>query len=171
MKIAVTGHRPDKLGGYEAFEKHRAIRRHMKNFLEGYIEYHQKQQDHSLELILISGGALGIDKFWIQTGLHLKLPIVAALPFQGYDSKWPHASREEYGKLLDKCSEVVYVSEPGYEADKLHLRNKWMVDRCDLLVAYWNGTSGGTANCVEYAKKQKRDFMVFDVDVIMNLQE
>jgi uncharacterized phage-like protein YoqJ len=30
-------------------------------------------------------------------------------------------------------------------------RNKWMVDHCDALVAIWNGTSGGTANCVKYA--------------------
>ena len=28
-----------------------------------------------------------------------------------------------------------------------------MVDNSDVLIACWNGTSGGTANCVKYAEK------------------
>ena len=29
-------------------------------------------------------------------------------------------------------------------------RNEFMVDNSDLVVAVWNGTSGGTANCLAY---------------------
>jgi hypothetical protein len=28
-----------------------------------------------------------------------------------------------------------------------------MVDHAELLIAVWDGTSGGTANCVKYARK------------------
>lgn len=158
VRVAVTGHRPDKLGGYENDAAHRAIRRHMRAFLE---------EAPDGELFLISGGALGIDQFWMEVGLHMDLPVIAALPFKGYDSRWPRASRERYQKLLDKCYEVQYICEPGYEARKLQTRNEWMVDNCDVLVAYWNGTPGGTNNCVEYAVHVGRQINVFDTNDII----
>jgi uncharacterized phage-like protein YoqJ len=33
-------------------------------------------------------------------------------------------------------------------------RNEWMVDRADKLVALWDGSWGGTFNCIEYARKK-----------------
>ena len=32
-------------------------------------------------------------------------------------------------------------------------RNKYMVDKSDIVVAVWNGSKGGTANTVKYAKQ------------------
>jgi uncharacterized phage-like protein YoqJ len=46
------------------------------------------------------------------------------------------------------------VTDAPYRAELMQIRNEWMVDRCDLLIAVWNGTPGGTANCVAYAKKE-----------------
>jgi len=158
VKIAVTGHRPDKLGGYNATENFKAIRRHMRNFLE---------QAPDGELELISGGALGIDQFWMEVGLHLDLPVVAALPFRGYNDRWPLFSRQKYEKLLDKCREVHYVCEPGYDPSKLQIRNVWMVDKCDTLVAYYNGSPGGTQNCVEYAISKDKRVTEFDTNDII----
>jgi len=161
MKIAVTGPRPDKLGGYDALDNFRAIRRNMLAFLEN-----EKSGDP--ELSLISGGALGIDQFWIQVGLHLNLPITVALPFEGYDSKWPAASRQKYRDLLDKCSCVRYVCEPGYSAAKLQKRNEWMVQHCDKLAAYcFPGLPGGTKNCIDYAKEQDCSMQEFDLREIL----
>jgi uncharacterized phage-like protein YoqJ len=159
MRIAVTGHRPDKLGGYRADLNFRKVRRHMRQFLWDAPEG---------ELTLLSGGALGIDQFWIQVGLYLDLPVVAALPFEGYDAKWPAASRQEYEKLLDRCQEVRYVCEPGYSPTKLQTRNEWLVDNCDTLVAYWTGQPGGTSNCIDYAGSQGRRTVIFDLNEILS---
>ena len=156
--IAVTGHRPNKLGGYDAEENFKAIRRHMRELLEGY---------HEEEIKLFSGGALGIDQLWMEVGLHLNLKVVAVLPFVGYDSKWPPGSRIKYKKLLDKCYNVMYVSKPGYDPAKLQLRNEWMVDYSDVLVAYFNGAPSGTQNCIDYAVTQKRVVHVFNPDEII----
>ena len=158
MSIAVTGHRPPKLGGYRNFEGFRAIRRHMKAFLE---------EDPYGELELISGGALGIDLRWMQTGILIGFPVIAALPFEGYDLRWPEASRKEYQKWLDKCREVGYVCEPGYHPAKMQTRNEWMVDRANSIVAYWNGSEGGTANCVGYAQSRGIHTTIFDPDEII----
>lgn len=161
VKIAVTGHRPGKLGGYQATENFKAIRRHMRDFLT-------KAPDG--ELFLLSGGALGIDQFWIEVGLHLDLPVIAALPFEGYDERWPINSRRKYAALLDKCYEVVYVSEPGYHPAKLQTRNEYLVNNSDVLTAYWNGEHvGGTANCVDFAMSVGKQVNVFNPNDIINL--
>jgi uncharacterized phage-like protein YoqJ len=41
-------------------------------------------------------------------------------------------------------------------------RNIWMVDHCDALIAVWDGTSGGTANCVRYAQKVGKPIVFID---------
>lgn len=132
----------------------------MRNVMESY-PYN--------ELIVISGGALGIDQLWMEAALSLKMavPVTAALPFKGYDAKWPIVSRQEYQKLLDKCHLVKYISEPGYAARKLQIRNEWMVDNCDHLYAYWNGTNGGTANCVRYAETVMKPTTIFDTNCLL----
>ena len=158
VRIAVTGHRPDKLGGYKATEKHKAIRRHMKDLLE-------KVPDG--ELVLISGGALGIDQFWMEVGLHLELPVMAILPFEGYNDRWPKSSKDKYEVLLDKCVEVMYACEPGYAAHKMQTRNEWMVDNCDILMAYWDGSESGTSNCIDYAVKRKKIVNIFNIKDIV----
>jgi uncharacterized phage-like protein YoqJ len=111
---------------------------------------------------LISGCALGIDQLWMEAGLELGVDVIAAIPFKGYDAKWPSQSRTAYAKLLAQCIAMVHVCEPGYSASKLQERNEWMVDNCDLLVAYWNGTPGGTANCLRYAAIQGKQTIIFD---------
>lgn len=157
--IAVTGHRPPKIGGYGNKEAERAIRRHMRDFLK---------EAPDGELFLISGGTLGIDKLWIEVGLHLELPVIAALPFEGYNDKWPDASKKKYEELLDKCWEVSYISLPGYEANKFQIRNQWIVDNADILVAYWDGSESGTQNCVEYAINQEKKVHVFNPNEIIS---
>jgi uncharacterized phage-like protein YoqJ len=47
----------------------------------------------------------------------------------------------------------VIVCEGGYHPDKLQKRNIWMVDRSTAVLALWDGSKGGTANCVKYAEK------------------
>lgn len=151
MKIAVTGHRPDKLGGYNAFNSFRLLKEHMKSVIVTHTQP-----------TLISGCALGIDQLWMEAGLELGVDVIAAIPFKGYDLKWPQRSRDTYAKLLARCKETIHVCEPGYSASKLQKRNEWMVDNSDLLIAYWNGTPGGTANCVQYASNKGHAVLIFN---------
>lgn len=158
VRVAVTGHRPDKLGGYTAYEKHKAIRRHMRDFLE---------QAPDGELVLLSGGALGIDQFWIEVGLFLELPVIAVLPFKGYDSKWPIASQQKYASLLDQCHEVTYIGTE-YSHEIYQKRNEFLVDNSDVLVAYYDGSSdGGTRNCIDYAISKDKIVNEFNTNEII----
>lgn len=165
MKIAVTGHRPDKLGGYATCDKHVAIQRHMSELVTNLHASHS-------DLELLSGGAQGIDKWWIETGLSLNIPVHAILPFKGHDKKWPRASREELRLLLDRCQSVRYHFDPppsDYSGvvEAMHGRNAELVKECDVLIAYWNGSHGGTAQTVSTASLQKKTTYIFNPDEIM----
>lgn len=161
VKVAVTGHRPDKLGGYNAIDNFKAIRRHMRDLLE---------QAPDGELILLSGGALGIDQFWIEVGLYLQLPVIAVLPFRGYNNKWPLSSQQEYDKLLEKCEDVIYTSTE-YTPDAYQKRNEFLVDNSDVLVAYCDGSDSGTQNCIDYAIVKNKVINEFNIKDIIQKQQ
>ena len=38
-------------------------------------------------------------------------------------------------------------------------RNEEMVDRCDLLIGVWDGSKGGTYNCINYAIDHGREIV------------
>jgi hypothetical protein len=139
MILAGTGHRPNKLGGYgpQAHDRRVAL-------AVAALKRHAPAR-------VISGMALGWDTALAIAAVRLEIPFVAAVPFEGQESAWPSLSQAEYRRLLDRAAEVVHVCPPGYAAAKMQTRNEWMVDRCDLLLALWDGSPGGTANCVEYA--------------------
>lgn len=160
MKISVTGHRPNKLGGYTPCESHRAVRRHMRDFLiRAKTEYK--------DLTIISGGALGIDQWWMAVGHYLKIPVIAALPFHGFDSQWPIEAQKYFRELLDNCDGILYATHDRPQnkqeaVDALFKRNKMLVDMCDLMVAYWDGSSGGTAHAVKLTETAKKDIVIFN---------
>lgn len=144
MKIAGTGHRPDKLGGYTDYASQRLVR------------VARISLEHLAPSLVISGMALGWDQALAQAAVDLDIPFTAAVPFEGQEGKWPARSQTVFRTLLDKASEVVIVSPGGYDVRKMQLRNVWMVDNCDRVLALWNGTSGGTRNCLDYARSVKK---------------
>jgi uncharacterized phage-like protein YoqJ len=104
--------------------------------------------------------ALGVDQWAASIAIKLGIPFVAAVPFLGQEGMWPNKSKKIYKFLLDKAGEIVIVNEGGFTAKKLQLRNEWMVDNCDVLIAVYNGDEkGGTANCVRYAKEKKKEIV------------
>jgi len=142
MIISCTGHRPPKLGGYE-----------LPNPI--YLKICQETEQSLLELKpekCLSGMALGYDSYFASVVLKLGLPLVAVIPFKGQESQWPETSQKAYRMLIDKASEVIIVSEGGYSAQKMQIRNQYLVDNCDLLLACHDGSPGGTGNCVAYAE-------------------
>ena len=152
MIVAFTGHRPDKLGGYK-----------LPN--DTYIKI-CRDIDWLLKELnpekVISGMALGVDQWAANIAYKLGIPFVAAIPFEGQELAWPEASQKTYRVLRRLASEEVIVSSGGYSADKMQVRNIWMVDNCDSLIAVWDGSKGGTGNCVEYAKSVDRKIYQID---------
>lgn len=141
--VAVTGHRPNKLNNeYDGVGPlSDAIRKEFKKIIE-----------EVRPIVAISGMALGVDLLWAETCLDYGLPMAAAIPFKGQESIWPEKSKQRYYDILAKVTRIYYICEPGYAAWKMQKRNEFMVDRANMLIAVWDGTKGGTANCVQYAQ-------------------
>jgi uncharacterized phage-like protein YoqJ len=140
--LAATGHRPDKLGGYDSATDDK---------LRGLAALFFRQL-HQAPDAVISGMALGWDMAWAEAAIAADIPVIAAVPFDGQESRWPLASQDRHGRILLRCREVVTVSRGGYSAENMQRRNRWMVDRADWLVALWDGSPSGTGNCVRYAQ-------------------
>lgn len=144
LVLAVTGHRPDKLGGYST-----SLDERLKQF--SIEEIRSVSPSH-----VITGMALGFDTAIAEACVVLNVPFTAAIPFRGQESMWPVASRTRYRYLLSKAALIVEVCDPPYAAWKMMRRNVWMVDRCHSLMALWNESDGGTGNCARYAKAMQK---------------
>ena len=140
MLIAATGHRPNKLGGYGP-----KVYRDLVRLAEAYIDLAKPSG-------IISGMALGWDQAWADAGINKGVPVHAAVPFVGQESRWPKESQDNFNRILKQCASVTIVCEGAYSAQKMQTRNEWMVDKVDRVCALWDGTSGGTGNCVRYVK-------------------
>lgn len=146
MLVAATGHRPDKLGGYDNAEADNRLR---------VIAHHYLIKTSPVGVI--TGMALGWDQRVAEAALLAGIPFIAAVPFAGQESRWPACSKAVYRELMTQAHGVYIVSPGGYDAAKMHKRNEWMVNHADRIVALWNGgADGGTAACVRYAQARNK---------------
>ncbi|MGX7874377.1 hypothetical protein ACVDG5_017945 [Mesorhizobium sp. ORM6] len=143
MIIAATGHRPPKLGGYGD-----EVRIALRALATDYLKIEQPEET-------ISGMALGWDHAFAEASVELGIPFTAAVPFDGHDLRWPPESQRRNAWLCSKAARVEIVSDiPGARA--MQQRNEWMVDRAHKMCGLWDGSFGGTFNCIKYARKVGR---------------
>lgn len=149
MIACITGHRPNKLFGYDLSTIEYT---NMKNYFKttfinkGYSK-------------VISGMAQGVDTIaalavleLIEEGYNIKL--ICAIPCRGQERYWSNKDQYFYNYILSSVdkNDINYISQ-NYNNSAMQKRNKWMVDNCDDIIAIWDGTTGGTYNCIKYAKK------------------
>lgn len=149
--IAVTGHRPTKLFGYDMS---RPEYMSMKRFMKAYLK-------KKCCTVAVSGMALGVDQLFAEAVLELKeegydIKLHCAIPCKNHSSKWPRKSQEIYEDILKKADEIHLVSDEEYKPYLMQKRNEYMVDMADEILAIWDESSGGTANCVRYAEKKEK---------------
>jgi len=131
----VTGHRPGKLGGYGMMDR----------LVELGIAVLRKHDPGLIYTGMDPGWDQAIARACSITGT----PFIAAVPFKEQEIAWPESAQREYRNLLKLASEIVYVSSVGYAAVTVQIRNQYMVNHCTFGFALWDGTSGGTCNCMK----------------------
>jgi len=154
IKIAFTGHRPNKIpGGWDGGPERDELVSYLICALRDQARKHGPSE-------LITGGALGWDQVALEAGLKLgdmytPTKIVVAEPFRHFWIKWRPEQIEfyHYLKYSTTLTHTITISDDGYSAWKMQRRNQYMVDNCDELWAFWDGgLKGGTANCIKYAQ-------------------
>ncbi len=107
----------------------------------------------------MSGLAMGFDIIAAETVLLLKkaykkasITLMCAVPFIEQSSGFTDEWKERYNAVLEKADKTVLISDKYFKGcyDR---RNKFMVDRSDYVVTWFDGRAGGTKNTVEYAEK------------------
>jgi len=186
--ICFTGHRPDKLKrGYDlesfSYQKLRGI---LRNKIVEVINDAIDNQDEK-EFKFIFGGAIGVDQLSFSICEELKqeakeyeaciIKLELAIPFQKQASKWFKQNVDTYERQKQQADILTFVDTVEgykfkgvpvgeYHPAKMQLRNRYMCDKTDKIIAVWNGSKGGTANCVNYAKKQGKQLIIIDPDEI-----
>lgn len=152
VTVAFTGHRPDKLGGYGLDNPTRD--RVLRALLATLRDVRPARA--------LSGMALGVDQWAALCCVHLGIPFEAVIPFKGQEKMWPEASQREYRRILTLAAGETYSPCIGDVNADLQSRNEYMVDHCDVLIAVWDGSRGGTHNCVKYAEQVGRRIIRID---------
>lgn len=141
MIISATGHRPHKLGGYTP-----TVRYALGGLAVEHLHFIRPAE-------VIVGMALGWDQAVCAAAIALKIPVHAAVPFDGQESRWRPEDQARYKDLLKQCATVTVISK--WQGDDAYReRNRWMVDRSQSVSALWDGTMGGTHHCIRYAEKR-----------------
>lgn len=146
MIYGVTGHRPSKTGGYTRTATDRLLQ-FAGTVLRSYSD---------LECV-ITGMALGWDIAIAKAALANRILYDAYIPFVGQEKLWPVDAQEQYQYLLSQARIVKVVCDGEYAPWKMQKRNEAVVDDCRKLVSLWDGSAGGTANCVKYAQSVGRE--------------
>lgn len=149
MTCCVTGARPENFPFvYNDVIKHAIyldeLRDKIENLIyEGYTHF-------------ISGMARGVDLDFALLVNMLKfdycITLEAAIPYPDQAVKWEYDDWLGYQVLLEECDKKTIVS-PKYVRGCMQIRNQYMVDHSELVLAVWNGQKkGGTWNTIRYAQ-------------------
>lgn len=156
-----TGHRPDKLpwGLDENSAECRKLRIEIAIQLEAL---HSAGVTH-----FISGMALGCDLLFAEAVLAMReeyddVTLEAAVPCDSQANSWPEEQKERYNAILSNCDTVTFVQHQ-YTPGCMLRRNRYMVDSSSVLLACFNGSSGGTMNTLLYARRQGVKTIIIDI--------
>ena len=147
-----TGHRPGKLPWrYNEFDP-RCLK--LKRRIADAVELAYEQGFRHF----LCGMAMGCDLYFCEAVLALRerhpdVTVEAAIPCPTQADAWPPAQRERYDRRVAACDFETMVSGQ-YTSTCMLRRDRYLVDHASLLIAAFDGTSGGTRYTVEYALNQ-----------------
>ncbi len=153
-----TGHRPQKLPWKFDEEDERCvkIKRQTKMEIENTIcrGYHT----------FICGMSLGFDMICAEIVLELKtkyphIKLVGAIPCKDQSRRWSRDQQNRYKKLIRKLDEIRCIYKK-YKEGCMQERNQFMINNSSLVIALFDGLSGGTKATIDYANKQGKKVVI-----------
>ncbi len=130
-----------------AFTGHRHLQ--FKEVVSVLGSIHQKYPD----AIWITGGAIGLDSHSAEYARIHNIPLWLILPFppKVITLKWNQSQRSMLDAHIKYCARLSVLA-PAYKVSGYQDRNVRMVELSTRLCAFFDGSPGGTANCVRYAR-------------------
>lgn len=146
----ISGHRPNGLP-WKYDEKDEFCRK-IKNIL-------REKFENAITMgyvYFICGMALGIDLISGELIVELKnkyknIKLECAIPCINQNKYWTDEYTIRYNNVLNNADKITLVSNKQYFDGCMQLRNKYMVDNSNLLIAVFNNKPSGTKSTIEYA--------------------
>ena len=109
--------------------------------------------------VFYNGVAKGFDLVSAKVVVSLKkkypnIKLIACIPCYNQEKSYNEEEKKEYIEVLSKADEKVYVSDREYFRGCMQKRDRFLVDKADILIAYLKEDKGGTAFTVNYCKKK-----------------
>ena len=149
--VAFTGYGPNKLPFAEdkKDELYLAFRKRLRQVIDrlverGYTEY-------------VSGVAMGFDTWVAEDVIEVRknnpnIRLECAIPCPNQDKNWSFRDKVRRKKILYHADSKPVICE-HYNDQCFHIRNRYMVDKADVVVCCYDGQKGGTGYTVNYALK------------------
>ena len=159
-KVSFTGHRPEKLPFFSEDDP-------MLADLKNRLKIQSEKVINEGSDCFFSGMARGVDLWCAEIVIELKqkypqIKLTAVIPCKSQSSKWSTEDKKRYETVLKQCDKVVYTSE-SYSQNCMLKRDRALVELCDILVAVFDGSNGGTKYTVDYAGKMHRKVILVPV--------
>lgn len=150
-RVAFAGCRPQKMpfGLDETDERCLDFKKRLHNTIEvlidqGYMHF-------------LSGGSMGMDMFAAEAVLDLKdkysdIVLEMVSPFDAQAAKWAPEYRERHDLLFD-AADIVTATGHEYTKSAMFARNRYMVNHANVLLAAYDGKTGGTQKTVQFARQ------------------
>ncbi len=108
--------------------------------------------------VFLCGGAMGFDRMAADAVLrarvlHPDIHLGIIMPCRDQDSKWSDAEKSAYKKQLDAADSVEVLRE-HYVAGCMQARNRVLVQRGDVCIAYAKRAGSGSGQTMEMARKR-----------------
>ncbi|MBQ3226011.1 MAG: DUF1273 family protein [Clostridia bacterium] len=144
-RCCFTGHRPGKMELGEKEIKPLLEKAIDDAVADGYVTF-------------ITGMAMGTDIWAAEIVLERKksnkdLHLICALPHPNFESGRSITEKMRFHKIIKNADIVKEINE-RYFVGCYQVRNEWMVDRSNLVIAVFKGQKSGTKNTVDYAKRK-----------------
>ena len=108
----------------------------------------------------ISGMAIGADMDFAE---HYPIALECAIPCSSQTLKWDEKDKLRYESIIKRADEINIISE-RYTAGCMFKRNRYMVDKSEIVIAVFNGVEkGGTWYTINYAKKENKVILLIDL--------
>ena len=137
------------------FTGHRTIPMGQLNYVKNLLNRTVEELIAKGYSVFASGGALGFDTMAAQCVLNLKfkypcIKLLLILPCLEQTKGWSEYDISVYEDIKNKADEVIYTSL-NYTKGCMFKRNRALVDKSSVCIAYLTKKTGGTAYTAKYA--------------------
>ncbi len=146
-RLAVTGHRPPELGGYDDGNPTAAgVRRQLAEILAAKRRLHP-------DLVVLTGLGLGAEQLAAESAAEVEVPYVAVLPYPDPDAMWPADAKARFRRLLDGAQTTVVLQQKQPATKQLaggalRRRDGWIAKNAAEAVVVWDGDDPAVGRAV-----------------------